>query len=119
MLKKVVPTVFYSNIDVGIDLFVNTLGFEVVHREDADQIFIILNRDGVEIHLIQNAEYAEKDRPQLRLETDDIDSFFREVESRNKAMLHPDLSEVTKRPWGCSEFALLDKTLVCIVVYQW
>ena len=36
MLKKVVPTVFYSDVDVGIDLFVNTLGFEVVHREDAD-----------------------------------------------------------------------------------
>ncbi|MCG8537003.1 MAG: hypothetical protein MI808_18070 [Pseudomonadales bacterium] len=119
MLKKVVPTVFYSDVDVGIDLFVNTLGFEVVHREDADQIFVILNRDGVEIHLIQNAEYAEKDRPQLRLETDDIESLFDEVESKNIDLLHPKLAKVTKRPWGCSEFALLDQTLVCIVVYQW
>ncbi len=26
---------------------------------------------------------------------------------------------VTKRPWGALEFAVLDKTTVCIVFRQW
>lgn len=120
MLKKLVPNVFYSDIDVGIDLFINTLGFSVVFRQgEGDNTLIVIEREGVTINLKENVEFAAKDRPELRIETDDIDALYAEVISKNKAMLHPNLSSITLRPWGCKEFALLDETKLCVVIYQW
>ncbi|MEM8506263.1 MAG: hypothetical protein AAF717_00475 [Bacteroidota bacterium] len=120
MLKKVVPYVFYSNIEVGINLFVNTLGFSEVFRQgEGDSTLVVIEREGVSINLRENKEFAAKDRPELRIETDDIDSLYDEVLSKDKTMLHPNLNSVTMRPWGCKEFALLDETQLCVVLYQW
>jgi hypothetical protein len=34
-------------------------------------------------------------------------------------MLHPNSKVIHKKPWGALEFAVLDKTTVCIVFRQW
>ncbi|HEX6771036.1 MAG TPA: hypothetical protein VF126_03355 [Acidobacteriaceae bacterium] len=38
---------------------------------------------------------------------------------RCPAMLHPNLKTIQKRPWGALEFAVPDKTTVCVVFRQW
>ena len=120
LLKRLVPYVFYSDIKIGIDLFVNTLGFsEVFSQGEGDDTLIVIERDGVAINLRENKEFAAKDRPELRIESDDIDSLFDEVISKNRTVLHPNLDSVTLQPWGCKEFALLDETKLCVVIYQW
>lgn len=86
-LLKIIPQIFYKEINDGIDLFVHT-------------------------------DFSNGDRPELRIATNDIESVYREVKSRQPALLHPNLKKIKQQPWGLKEFALLDKTGVCIIIQQ-
>jgi predicted HAD superfamily hydrolase len=50
--------------------------------------------------------------------TDNIDEVYKKVASSHPHFLHPNLKEVTLRPWGAREFALMDKQLG-IIIQQW
>lgn len=116
MLLRLIPKVFYADIAVGLDLFVRCLGFRIEHQDDT---ITVLGRDGAKVYLMQNAELAALDRPELSIETDDIAAIYAEVAARAPEMLHPNLSTVQLRPWGALEFAVLDATTVCVVFRQW
>jgi hypothetical protein len=116
VLTALVPKVFYEDVEVGIDLFVDGIGMAVLHR---DNELIVLGRDRTKLYLVEDAEYAAKDRPELAIETDDIDTIYADISSRRADLLHPNLNEITRRPWGAREFALLDATTVCIVFRDW
>ena len=120
MLKTLIPNVFYSDIEVGLRLFVKTLGFSVPHEDrEAEHALIVVERDSVKVHLVENAEFAAKDRPLFRIETDDIEAVYNEVVENNRDYLHPNTSEPTLRPWGCPEFGVFDETKVAVVMQQW
>jgi hypothetical protein len=117
MLQRLVPTVFYADVAVGLDLFRDGLGMQVVHEDGG---FFVLERDGAKVQLSENAEAAaHSERPELGLETDDIDAFHAEVSGRRPDLLHPNLPTIRLRPWGAREFAVLDRTTVCVVVREW
>lgn len=115
-----ISKIFYEDINTGIHLFVDGLGFNIIYRhETGGENFYVLEKDGLKVQLVQNAEWAAKDRPELRLETDNINAVYEQVASRHPELLHPNLSKITLRPWGSLEFALLDESTVCVVVTQW
>lgn len=116
MLLRLIPKIFYDRMDDGLDLFVNCLKFEVVHR---DAQLAVVERDGAKAYVIESPEYAAKDRPEIAIETDTIQEIYEDIANRRPEMLHPNLSRVTKRPWGALEFSVLDKTTVCVVFRQW
>lgn len=116
MLTVLIPKVFYSDLAVGLDLFVDGVGMRVLHDDNG---FVVAERDRVKIYLVENAEYAAKDRPELSIETDDIEAVYADISSRRPDLLHPNLSRVTRQPWGPREFALLDSTTVCVVFRDW
>lgn len=116
-LEKVIPQVFYSDIQVGLKLFVAALGFTTVYKEETPPFYIV-ERDGVTLMLLENDEYARKDRPQLRIQTDDIDALYAEVSANASDMLHPNGKKIKTQPWGLKEFALLDASNVCVIVQQ-
>ena len=116
MLLNLIPKVFYADIRVGLDLFTRGLGFKLLHQ---DPTISVLGRDGVKVYLMENAELAALDRPELAIETDDIDAVHAEVLARAPDLLHPNCPVVALRPWGAREFALLDATTVCVVFRQW
>ncbi len=116
MLLRLIPKVFYADIEVGLDFFVRCLGFQVLHQDDT---ITVLGRDGAKLYLMQNAELAALDRPELAIETDDIAAIHAEIAARAPAVLHPNLPTVQRRPWGAQEFAVLDPTTVCVVFRQW
>lgn len=116
MLLTLIPKVFYADIQVGLDLFVRCLGFEVLHR---DPSITVLGRDGVKVYLMQNAELAALDRPELAIETDNIAAIYDEVNARAPELLHPNSSVIALKPWGAREFAVLDATTVCVIFRQW
>lgn len=106
---KLVPSIFYTDINIGLKTFVDCLEFTIGHQElNSDNPYCVVNKDGLSIMLFQNDEYAEKEHPELRLVTNDIEEVYKGVASKFPDMLHPNLSEVTLRPWGAREFALLD-----------
>jgi hypothetical protein len=116
MMTRLIPKVFFDQMSEGLDLFVNGLGFEVLY-EDAS--LAVVGRDGAKAYVVESAEYAAKDRPEIAIETDTINELYAEVSARRPDLLHPNSKTVAKKPWGAQEFALLDKTGVCIILRQW
>jgi hypothetical protein len=116
MLIKLVPKIFFDRMGDGIDLFVDCLGFEVLLR---DKYLAVIGRDGAKAYLVEDPEFAAKDRPEVAIETDDIDGEFAKVAGRRPDMLHPNAKAIVTKPWGCREFAVLDKTGVCVIFRQW
>jgi hypothetical protein len=116
MIIRLVPKVFFDHMEDGLDLFVNCLGFTVLHQDDS---LAVVGRDGARAYIVESPEYAAKDRPEIAIETDSIDQVYKEVSEKRPDVLHPNLPRVTKRPWGALEFSLLDKTGVCVVFRQW
>lgn len=115
-MLTLIPKVFYDTLDEALDLWVGGLGFEIQHREPA---FAVVSREGLRVYLAANPEYAAKDRPELTIVTDDIDAAHGALSARRPELLHPNLPAVTLRPWGALEFAVLDRTGVCIIFRQW
>jgi hypothetical protein len=116
MITRLIPKVFFDELRQGLDLFVEGLGFKVLHNDGS---LAVVERDGAKAYLVESAEFAAKDRPELALETDNIDELYAEVAAKRPDLLHPNSRTITKRPWGAREFALRDATHVCIIFRQW
>lgn len=116
MYNNLIPKVFYDRLQDGLDFFVDALGFEVLYR---DATLAVVARDGAKAYIVESPEYAAKDRPELAIETDDIEAVYRELSTRAPQRLHPNSSRVALKPWGAREFAMLDPTTVCVVFRQW
>jgi hypothetical protein len=118
-LTKLIPKLFYADIQVGLNLFVNALGFKVTYSEpETKNPFYLVERDNVRIQLVEDEEYARKDRPEIRIETDDIETLYQEIKAKELNLFHPNLPYIKTQPWGLKEFALLDETTVCVIIQQ-
>ena len=116
--QKLVPNVFYRDINDALKLFVDCLEF-IGHNElKSDQPFCVIERNGLRINLFQNEELAKEHNPEFRLVTNDIEEVYKKVSATYPEFLHPNLKEITLRPWGAKEFALMDKQLG-IIIQQW
>jgi len=116
VFTALIPTVFYDDLDVGLDLFRDGIGLAELHRETD---FVVLGKEHAKVYLRQNSELAALDRPEFGLETDTIDAVYADISGRRPDLLHPNLDRVTPRPWGAREFAVLDATTVCVVFRDW
>jgi len=116
---KLVPELYYTDIRSALKTFVDCLEFSIGHDEiNSDSPFCVVDKDGMSVMLFQNKEYAEKYTPLFRLVTNNIEEVYKKVESNYPELLHPNLSEITLRPWGAKEFALLDGQ-IGIVIQEW
>ena len=117
---KLVPNIFYEDISIGLDLFINCLGFTMGYNGlNEPQPCCVLDQDNLSVFLFENKEYADKDRPELRLHTDDIEAVYAKISTTHPQLLHPNLNKITLRPWGAKEFALADASHVCVIIQQW
>jgi hypothetical protein len=116
MMLRLIPKIFYDTLDEGLDLFVNCLGFEIRYRDEG---LAVVDRDGAKAYIVASPEYAAKDRPEVAIETDNIQELYDEIKAKRPEMLHPNGNTIQKKPWGALEFAVLDKTTVCVVFRQW
>lgn len=116
MMIRLIPKIFFNHMAEGLDLFVDGLGFKVLHQDGS---LAVVARDGAKAYVMESPEYAAKDRPEIAIETDTIEELHQEISARRPDLLHPNLPRITKRPWGALEFSVLDKTHVCVVFRQW
>ncbi len=116
LFKNLIPKIFYDRLQDGLEFFVDGPGFEVRYH---DSDMAVIARDNAKAYIVHSPEGAAGDRPELGIDTDDIDGIFEEMSARAAHLLHPNLNTVTLRPWGAREFAMLDKTTVCVVFREW
>ena len=116
---KLVPNVYYQDINDGLKLFIDCLEFSIGHEElKSKNPFCVIEKDGLRINLFEAIELAKEHNPEFRLVTNGIDEVYKKISSSHPEFLHPNLSKITLRPWGAKEFALRDNQ-VCIIVQQW
>ena len=117
---KLVPNIFYEDIKDGLNLFVDCLEFSIGYNDfSSGNPCCIVEKDALTVFLFQNKEIADRDRPEIRLHTDNIEDAFAKILRTHPQFLHPNLNKITLRPWGAKEFALKDNTGVCVIVQQW
>ncbi len=117
--EKLVPNIFYVDIQDGLKFFVDCLKFEVGHDEiKSGSPFCVLEKDGLRINLFQNAELAREHYPEFRLVTKNIEEAYNQVSKSHPEFLHPNLSVITLRPWTAKEFALKDMQ-VGVITQEW
>jgi hypothetical protein len=117
--EKLVPNIFYIDINDGLKMFVNCLGFTIGHSElDSKKPFCVLEKDGLRINLFQNEELAKEHYPEFRLVTQNIEEVYEKVSKSHPEFLHPNLKKITLRPWTAKEFALMDKQLG-VIIQEW
>lgn len=116
MFLRLIPKIFFDRMEEGLNLFVDGLGFRVLYQDSG---LAVVEREGAKAYVVESAEYAAKDRPEIAIETDAINDDYLDISTRRPELLHPNLPRVTMRPWGALEFSLLDKTGVCVVFRQW
>lgn len=117
--RTLIPKVFYADVAVGRDLFVDGLGFRITH-DDGD--FVVVERDGCKLYLVEDADFAAKDRPELAIETSEIDAVYADIAARRPDLLHPTYPAgggIVRREYGAREFAVLDSTTVGVVFRDW
>jgi hypothetical protein len=116
---KLVPNIFYTDINDALKLFVECLEFTIEHDElGSNHPFCVIEKNGLRINLFENKELAGEHHPEFRLVADHIKEVYKKVASSHPEFLHPNLPEITLRPWGAKEFALMDGQLG-IVIQQW
>ena len=116
---KLVPNVFYIDINDALKLFVDCLEFKIEHEElKSAKPFCVVEKDGLRINLFEDKELAKEHNPEFRLVTNNIDEVYKKISLSHAEFLHPNLSKITLRPWGAKEFALRDNQ-VCIIIQQW
>lgn len=116
---KLVPNVFYVDMNDALNLFVDCLQFDITHQDlNAQTPLCVVEKDGLKINLFQDKTLAEEHHPELRLETNDIDEVYEKIASSHPALLHPNLNKITLRPWGAREFAIMDKQ-VGVIIQAW
>jgi hypothetical protein len=116
MLTRLIPKIFYAESKDGVDLFVRCLGFKILHQDDK---LVVVERDGAKAYLVEDPEFAAKDRVELTIETDAIQSLYDEISATCPSILHPNAKSVERKPWGALEFAVRDVTQVCVIFRQW
>ena len=116
MMTRLIPNVFFDKLSDGLDLFVDCLGFKILYQDTG---FAVVERDVAKAYVVESPEFAAKDRPEMAIETTGIRELFQDIAARRPDMLHPNSKQVERKAWGCYEFAVRDKTDVCIVFRQW
>ena len=116
---KLVPNVFYIDIKDALKLFIDCLDFKIEHDElKSKSPFCVIEKDGLRINLFQNMELAIEHNPEFRLVTTNIEEVYERIALSHPEFMHPNLREITLRPWGAKEFAIMDKQLG-IIIQQW
>tara|TARA_Y100001949_G_C15876476_1_gene281835 strand:- start:376 stop:738 length:363 start_codon:yes stop_codon:yes gene_type:complete len=116
---RLVPNVYYQNINDGLKLFIDCLEFRMGHEElKSKNPFCVIESDEFHLMLFEHAELAKEHQPEFRLVTNDIEKVYQKVRVSHPEYLHPNLSKITLRPWGAGEFALRDHQ-VCLIIQQW
>lgn len=116
MFKNLIPKIFYAQLSDGVAFFVDALGFDI-EFQSAD--IVVVSRGGAKAYLVHSVEDAARERPELAIETDDVEAVYREMHARAPQLLHPNANTVALKPWGAREFAMLDPTTVCVNFRQW
>ncbi len=76
--NRLVPNVYYQNINDGLRLFVDCLGFRIGHEElTSKEPFCVIESKAFHLMLFEHEELAKEHQPEFRLRTMRARGYFR------------------------------------------
>ena len=75
----------------------------------------IIQRDVAEIFLCRNNDRSVAEQTSFRIHVHHIKQLYAEYQAQG--VIHPN-GQLTTKPWGTQEFAILDPAGVCITFYE-
>jgi len=102
---------FPADLDVFVEFYVVVLGFELIaDRRDEPEPYAYVRRGGVRIGAVTPWEPVDRHRrvpphgTEIVIEVDDL------VKERDRIVAagHPLAEDLTERPWGLTDFRVLD-----------
>jgi len=100
-LSRIAPELQASDLRASIEYYVERLGFSLAMEM---QDYAIVERDGIAIHLFDDAERKHSPAA-IHIFTPDIDELFAELEARGATITQP----IERKPWGNREFRVKDE----------
>jgi len=116
-LKKLSPLIpAGKDVETAIE-FYKRLGFTTTHTEGKPLKMAIVERDEIQIFLVQNDYQHLAEETSLRIRVEGIEQLYEEFLAKGDDIIHPN-GKLEIKPWGCKEFVVLDKAGVCITFYD-
>ena len=105
-----------KEVETAIE-FYEKLGFKTTHTEGKPLKMAIVERDEIQIFLVQNDYQHLAEETSLRIRVEGIEQLYEEFLAKGDDIIHPN-GKLEAKPWGCKEFVVLDKAGVCITFYD-
>ena len=105
-----------KEVETAIE-FYEKLGFKTTHTEGKPLKMAIVERDDIQIFLVQNDYQHLAEETSLRIRVEGIEQLYEEFLAKGDDIIHPN-GKLEAKPWGCKEFVVLDKAGVCITFYD-
>ncbi|MEM7712625.1 MAG: VOC family protein [Cyanobacteria bacterium P01_A01_bin.68] len=105
-----------KEVETAIE-FYEKLGFKTTHTEGKPLKMAIVERDEIQIFLVQNDYQHLAEEISLRIRVEGIEQLYEEFLAKGDDIIHPN-GKLEAKPWGCKEFVVLDKAGVCITFYD-
>jgi hypothetical protein len=76
--NKLIPNVYYRDINDGLKLFIDCLEFSIGHEElKSKNPFCVIEKNGLQMFLFQDKDLAKEHNPEFRLVTNGIDEVYK------------------------------------------
>ncbi|MCU0552301.1 MAG: VOC family protein [Leptolyngbya sp. Prado105] len=117
-LRKVCPFIPAGD-DVAVTVkFYEQLGFKRQWQDSSETPELaLICRDEIELFLQRDPEPEFAEWTTLRIEVQEIAELYREILNCDRTLIHPN-GELEKKPWGSTDFTILDCNGVCITFYE-
>jgi hypothetical protein len=104
-----------SDVDATLAFYAQKLGFTTRFTQGEPTEMAIVTRDAVEIVLCRNDDRYVAEQTGFRIHVQHIEPLYTEYQAQG--VIHPN-GQLTTKPWGTQEFAILDPAGVCITFYE-
>ena len=105
------------DVEAAIRFYEEELGFTTRYKDATPATMAFVGRDNVELMLQQTNDTHWASQTAYRIRTVDVTGFYKSLESRNSKAIHTN-GKLAKKPWGSTEFAIIDPFGVCITFYE-
>ncbi len=104
-----------ADVETAIVFYEQKLGFTTIHKEGEPTEMAIVTRDAVAIFLCKNDDRYLAEQTAFRMHVEDVERLYEEDQAQG--VIHPH-GQLATKPWGTTEFAVLDPAGVCITFYE-
>lgn len=105
------------DVEATIAFYEKELGFTVRFRDGSPTSMALIARDSVELMLQQTEDKHWASQTAYRIRVDGVEKLYQECVAKGGRAIHPN-GKLTKKPWGSTEFAIIDPFGVCITFYE-